>query len=365
MRRTLGVLGLAALWLVLAAGPAAADPPGPTNYRSVVTAVETPDGEPVDLDVEVLGGDAYLVLRAPAGAMIEVPGYDGEPYVRISADGLVEVNHRSPTHWFNEDRYGADVPEFADAAADPVWRALFDEGAFAWHEHRIHWMSPGAPPQVDTGAQRAQEVFDWEIPVLLDDEPVLIRGELTWHPGPPSWVPVAWLLGALGAAGVLVRRTHVPLAALAALVALPTGGAGVAMVVGQPPGADGDPFLVALPALALAVALVALRVRRREPTGLRARLLAAASAVPLLVWGVLQVGALTRPIVPEPLTGAMLRPVVAAALGLGAVGLLETARDALGAVPDRLEEAGAREETDVAPDPGTDEEVGGQRPSAT
>ena len=363
MRRTLGVLGLAALWLVLAAGPAAADPPGPTNYRSVVTAVETPDGEPVDLDVEVLGGDAYLVVRVPAGSVVEVPGYDDEPYVRISDDGLVEVNHRSPTHWFNEDRYGADVPEFADAGADPVWRVFFDEGVYAWHEHRIHWMSPGAPPQVDTGARQAQEVFDWEIPLLLDDEPVLIRGELTWHPGPPWWVPVLWLLAALGLAGVLVRRARVPVATLAAVVALPAGGAGVAMVVGQPPGADGDPFLVALPALALAVALVALRARRHEPTGVRARLLAAAAAVPLLVWGVLQVGALTRPIVPEPLTGAMLRPVVAAALGLGAVVLLETARDALGALPDRLEEAGTLDDPDdEVRDPGSGEEVEGPRP---
>jgi hypothetical protein len=360
MRRTLGALGLAALWLVLAAGPAAADPPGPTNYRSVVTVVETPDGEPVDLDVEVLGGDAYLVLAAPAGATVEVPGYDGEPYVRISPDGLVEVNHRSPTHWFNEDRYGADVPELADADAEPVWRVLFDEGVFAWHEHRIHWMSPGAPPQIDTGARHAQEVFDWEIPVLLDDEPVLIRGELAWHPGPPAWVPAAWLLGAMGVAGVLVRRTRAPLAALVAAVALPAGAAGVAMVVDQPPGADGDPFLVALPGLALAAALVALRVRRREPTELRARLLAAAAAVPLLVWGVLQVGALTRPIVPEPLTGAALRPVVAAALGLGAVALLETARTALGALPDRLEEAGAREEGDV--EHGAGDQVDGRRP---
>ena len=359
MRRTLGGLALAALWLVLSAGPAAADPPGPTNYRSVVTAVETPDGEPVDLDVEVLGGDAYLVLAAPAGATVEVPGYDGEPYVRISPDGLVEVNHRSPTHWFNEDRYGADVPELADADAEPVWRVFFDEGVYAWHEHRIHWMSPGAPPQVDTGARQSQEVFDWEIPILLDDEPVVIRGELVWHPGPPAWVPVLWLLGALGLAGVLVRRTPVPLAALAGVVALPAGAAGLIMVLDQPPGADGDPFLIALPALAVAVAVVALRVQRREPTGMRARLLAAAAAVPLLVWGVLQVGALTRPIVPEPLTGAMLRPVVAAALGLGAVALLETARDALGALPDRLEEAGAREAGDDVRRDG--EQVEGER----
>ena len=338
MRRMVVVLGLAATWLLLVAGPAVADPAGPTNYRSVVSAVETPEGESVDLDVEVLGGDAFLVVRSPRGTEVEVPGYDDEPYVRVSADGRVEVNHRSPTHWFNEERYGADVPEVADADATPVWRAVADDGVYAWHEHRIHWMSPGPPDQVDTSARQVQEVFDWEIPVLVDGEPVVIHGELAWHPGPPAWVPVAWLLAALAAATVLVRRIDVPVAWLAAGVSVPAGAAGIAMVTGQPPGGEGDPFLIVLPALALAAALVAVRVRRREPAGRRPRLLSAAATVPLLVWGVLQVGALTRPILPEPMSPVLLRPVVAAALGLGAVALLEVGRQALGAVPDPLDE---------------------------
>lgn len=346
MRRLLTVLGSAAALLALTAGPVAADPPGPTNYRSTVTAVETPEGEPVDLDVEVRGGDAFLVVRAPGGSEIEVPGYDGEPYVRISADGLVEVNHRSPTHWYNEDRYGAEVPETADADATPVWRAVADDGAYAWHDHRIHWMSPGPPQQVDTGARASQEVFDWEIPLLLDGEAVRARGELVWHPGPPAWVPVAWLLAALTLAGLLLRRARVPAATLVAVVSLPAGAAGIAQAVGQPPGGEAAPLPIVLPGVSLAAALVALWLRGREPEALRVRLLGAAAALPLLIWGVLQGGALTRPIVPEPLTGSLLRPVVAAALGLGAVALVEAGRDALGGLPDRLEAAGAGEDAE-------------------
>jgi hypothetical protein len=350
MRRSLTALALAAVWLLLAASPALADPAGPTNYRSVVTAVEDASSAAVDLDVEVLGGDAFLLVRVPAGRDLEVPGYDDEPYVRIRDDGRVEINHRSPTHWFNEDRYGADVPEVADAEATPVWRVVADEGAYAWHEHRIHWMSPGPPPQVDASAGQPQEVFDWEIPVLLDGEPVMIRGELTWLPGPPPWVPIAWVVTAIAAAALLLGRWRVPAWVPTVVVATAAAAAGIGMATGQPPGGEGDPFWAVLPGLALGGALVAGRLRSAAPAALRPRLLEAAATVPLLVWAVMLGGALTRPVVPEPLAAPLLRPVVAAALGLAAVALVEAGRAALGALPDPLDREPA-EESPAPPPP--------------
>ena len=84
--------------------PAAADSARPTNYRSEVTSIEPPNG---GVSADVVGGDAFLRIEAAPGVTVEVPGYEGEPYVRIGADGTVEVNRNSPSYWVNEDRFGA------------------------------------------------------------------------------------------------------------------------------------------------------------------------------------------------------------------------------------------------------------------
>lgn len=105
--------------LVAVDGPAWADPAAPTHYRSTVTDVRVdeldgrtsalePEVDPTTIDVAVMGGDAFMVVRA-AGRRVEIPGYDGEPYVRFHADGRVEVNERSPAHWLNDARYGGLV----------------------------------------------------------------------------------------------------------------------------------------------------------------------------------------------------------------------------------------------------------------
>jgi hypothetical protein len=73
---------------------APADAAAPTDYRSTIIAV-TPPTE--SIDVEVVGGDAFLQLTADPGAAVQVLGYRGEPYLRFRADGVVLENQRSPT----------------------------------------------------------------------------------------------------------------------------------------------------------------------------------------------------------------------------------------------------------------------------
>jgi hypothetical protein len=343
--RSAALLVLVAVLLALGAAPAFADPAGPTNYEAVVTAVETADGAQVDVEARTLGGDAFLVLSAPEGATVEVPGYDDEPYVRISEDGTVEVNHRSPTHWFNEDRYGAAVPEVADEDAEPVWRTVADDGTYAWHEHRIHWMSPSPPRQVDTGLAEPQHVFDWEIPVVVDGDEALVRGDLTWHPGPASWVPTALLIAAAVLAVGLVLGLGVPAAVLSLVGAVPALAAGILQVTGLPTGGEGDLFVAVLPGLAVLVGGGGLVLSRREPGSMRGSLIGASAGLPLLVWGVLQSGALTRPIVPEPLTAPVLRVIVALALACGAMGLALLAREGIRAMPDSLDAVSHEDET--------------------
>ncbi|MTV25181.1 hypothetical protein FTX61_07125 [Nitriliruptoraceae bacterium ZYF776] len=330
--RRLTVLALTALLLAGTALPAAADPARPTNFRSVVTEVEPAvDG----LTVEVLGGDAYVAVQAPAGTTLEVEGYEGEPYVRIGEDGTVERNEASPTRWLNDARYGAldvSVPPEASAAAPPRWEVVADGGEYAWHDHRVHWMSPELPPQIDTGRDEVQEVLAWELELALDGQPLVVRGELDWVPGPSAVVP--GLLGLLAVALGLVLGWRAagrgPL--VAAVGAVVAGVGGVAASAGLPAGADQDPVLVILPAVTLLLAGVGAWAVRNRP-GLAPRLVAALAGFPLGVWAVLQIGALTRPIVPTQLPTDLARVLVTVTLAVGIAALVGAARTLLTPAP--------------------------------
>ncbi len=74
------------------ASPAAADGTGPTRFESVIDDVE-PDLD--EVEVSIVGGDAFLQVAADDGTEVTIAGYDDEPYLRIDADGSV---------WQNDDR---------------------------------------------------------------------------------------------------------------------------------------------------------------------------------------------------------------------------------------------------------------------
>jgi hypothetical protein len=326
---------LALLFVVGWGAPAAADPAGPTHYDSRITGLDGADAGTLGVRFEVLGGDAFLVVRADPGTEVEVPGYEGEPYVRIGPDGTVEVNQRSPSRWINDDRYettGVDMPGDVDVEAPPRWEAVTTAGAYAWHDHRIHWMAPSLPGQVDPSAGTPQPVQTWAVPLTVDGQDVTLTGELVWLPGPSAAVPVGVLALAVvaGLALAWARPSWVPgVIGGASLLGL---GAGVAANVGLPPGADGERFLAVLPVLAFAVLAGGLLVARRDAAGaVRGRLIAAAAGIPLLVWAIIQTGALTRPIVPGALPAAAVRVTVGIAVAAGIAGLATALRTALAA----------------------------------
>jgi hypothetical protein len=304
------------------ATPAAADPPGPTDYRSTVTAIEPAVG---GLRAEVVGGDAFLELRVGDGHEVEVEGYGGEPYLRFRADGTVERNRHSEATYLNDDRQGAvDLPPQADNEADPDWERVADGGRYAWHDHRIHWMGSGAPPGVEPG----ELVQDWAVPMSVDGAAVEVRGELV-RAGSVSAVP--WLaLAAAGAAAVTVfglrraRATGGRTCSVAAVAAVAAVGA---LVVGwgqyavAPAGSGADPLLVAVPVAGVLLGVVAVgcaagvagqagRSGRVGPTAT----LAAAAAV--IGWAVLRLDVLWTPVLPTELPAGVDRAVTALALGL-------------------------------------------------
>ncbi len=324
MRRLVTVVALALL-AVLPAGVAFADPAGPTNYRTVITDIR-PAVEGVAL--EVYGGDSFLVLTVDPGVEVLVYGYahdpdEGvlDPYLRFSADGTVEANRRSPSRWLNEDRYAAvEQPDFADPTAPPDWEVVGSGGTYAWHDHRIHWMSPALPPTIDPNGS-VQQVYPEEqlVPFQVDGTEIEAAIILQWQPSPSPlpWVAIA-LVAAAFVAGVARRgmRTAAALVGAASVVALAVA---LGAVLGTPPGVGWTLPPVLLPVVALAAAGVALT--REEDV---ARWILGASALPLIAWAIGQAGALTSPIVPSSVHVVGIRMAVALSAGVG-VGVIVSA----------------------------------------
>lgn len=180
---------------------------GNPNFESRLDGLARPvEG----LRVEVLDYDDSLQLVNRSGETVVVYGYEGEPYARIRGDGTVEVNANSPAAYLNEDRFAAvRLPARADPEAAPQWKQVGDDGVFAWHDHRIHWMAAGTPPQVEDEGERT-EVFDYRVPIAVAGERDAIAGTLFWvGAGGGSKLPLL-IAGAaivlVGGAAVLILR---------------------------------------------------------------------------------------------------------------------------------------------------------------
>lgn len=186
---------------------------GDPNYRSELSGV-SPADLAEGLAFSVGNYDDFIALSNRSGVPVLIEGYRGEPYLRFLADGTVQANTRSPAWFANRDRYGETaVPNRADPDAKPRWTTVSEEGRYAWHDHRSHWMGQGDPPQVGDRSERT-EIFDYSIPILVGGRSAELEGTLYWvgsGGGPPVW-PFILLGGiAVGGAGwVLIRRRRDP-----------------------------------------------------------------------------------------------------------------------------------------------------------
>lgn len=301
---------LSMVLLVGGAGPAFADPAQPTNYSSVVTSVEP---QPAGVALEVTGGDAFLSIAVAAGHTVEVPGYFGEPYLRVDAEQSVWLNSRSPARYINRDRYGlSDVPDFADAAAEPDWELVGSSGRFAWHDHRIHWMSTDLPPSV--GGDRVEIVFPWSLTILIDGAETEVRGELLWFPSTSPAGPI--LTGIAGLLPLLLWRSG--RIRPVAIVAAATGAVALVVAVAQfraTPGFDrGAPIDTVIPAVSIVVAVIALWL---ASNAIRAWAAAGFSGIALTWWAWGAAATLTAPILPSTLPAGLERTAVALAGWIG------------------------------------------------
>jgi hypothetical protein len=193
---------LGALLLLVLLAPSAVAHTGDPSFRSEVKHVRP---EVPGLAIEVLNYDDRLLLTNRTGRTVLVRGYEGEPYVRIRAAGIVEVNKRAPTFYLNEDRYAqVNVPSQASERASPLWETVGKNGRYEWHDHRIHWMSKDRPPKVKDEDKPAK-ILDWSVPIVVGSKPARIAGALRWEPADSGIPPAALIaLGGLAAASLLL-----------------------------------------------------------------------------------------------------------------------------------------------------------------
>lgn len=308
---------LAAVALVLAvAGPAAADPPGPTDYRSTVVGLEPDAGGAIG--ARLIGGDSFFELTVAVGTEVTVLGYQGEPFVRFAADGTVERNERSPSRWLNDDRFGdRPVPPEATADAEPDWRPVASGGTYAWHDHRAHWMSPTHPP----GAEPGDTVLEAVIPLLVNggQVEVVVRSVLLAAPSPvPAVLGVVLATAGLALAVLVLRRPW-------AVPALAVGWAVLALVVGgwaylSVPRVTGpSPTLWVGPVVAVVTLGAAVALGDRGPRARVARLLCLLlGGYELVWWSWTRRTALSRSLIPSDAPAPLDRAVLAGAAVTGA-----------------------------------------------
>lgn len=199
----------AAIVALAALVPAASAHTGNPNYQSQITNTS---GLPAGVSVEIINRDDSLQLVNRGKQDIVVLGYEDEPYVRLTANGEVSVNQNSKATFINEDRQGlTKVPAGVDSGAAPEWKLIDKSGRYIWHDHRIHWMGAGTPPQVKDTAVRAK-VFDWKITMTAGGRPALVSGVLHWTPDEKGGAPTAAIVGfallLIASAAIVVRSAR-------------------------------------------------------------------------------------------------------------------------------------------------------------
>ena len=180
---------------------------GNPHYRSVVKKVSP---AVPGVQVSVLNFDDRLLLHNTSGKDITIFDYQNKPYAQVLGDGTVKVNTASEAYYLNEDRLGQTaVPP--NLPPTPRWKQLSRSGRFEWHDHRMHWMGTGDPPQLKDKSVKTK-IDDWTVPVEIGGQKGTIAGTLTWVPLDQGSLPLgaifafAALLIVLSLAVFVIRR---------------------------------------------------------------------------------------------------------------------------------------------------------------
>ena len=203
-----------ACWIAALCALSAFAPPAAAEEAGLVSELRETKPAVSGLELQVSGGDRFLLLENGTGKEVVVMGYEDEPYLRFRPNRVVEENVRSPSKYANADRYAlTPLPPQANSGAAPRWRTVSRDGSHRWFDHRIHSMDRGTPPQVKDEGVRTK-IFDWSVPMTVGGAQVRALGTLEWVPaessGTSAGVVVAIVAGAVlllaALAYLLVRR---------------------------------------------------------------------------------------------------------------------------------------------------------------
>jgi len=184
----------------------------PSNWRSTIGGVQ-PAAK--NLRVSLGDGAQRLSVSVTGATQVEVLGYDGEPFLRLSGDGAW-LNERSTTTWSVAGARVLPASGLSERAA-PRWKKVSDTGTWRWHDARTHWPGYAPPPPVQEHPDRRQQVGVWTLPILVAGHPGAITGRIDWIPGPNPAPGTVFLLVPLLA---LIGAGFVPFWRLAAVAAL-------------------------------------------------------------------------------------------------------------------------------------------------
>ncbi len=307
-RRWVMSLLVGSLMVFGSAAPAAADPPGPTDYQSSIAAVVPPVA---GVEATMIGGDAFLQIKVDPGIHVVVLGYRGEPYVQFLPDGTVEENQVSPSTYLNEDRYAeTEIPDEASYDAEPQWEVVATNGRWAWHDHRTHWMNPARP----LGSEPGDQILEAVVPLVVDETDVSVTVVSVWQEAPS---PLAGIAGAIAGLALLIGlvvwlgrgRGATVAVATTALVALVMGWWQVTSVPNE---TGPSALLYLLPAAALVLSGTGLLLWRD-----RMATLGFVAAFPLAMWGFVKRDGIVRAIIPTNAPLPLDRAVTATAIVVG------------------------------------------------
>ena len=145
---------------------------------------------------------------------VVVIGYQDEPYLRVGADGTVQVNDRSPARWLNEKRLAdVPVPPSADPTAPPAWRTIGHGGErlLARPPHALDGHRPSPTRPCGTGRCRCGSTTapspSRAATRYVTPPPIWLVVGASPRPSPCSPRSVAWSRVAL--AGAVVGPTGV------------------------------------------------------------------------------------------------------------------------------------------------------------
>jgi hypothetical protein len=301
---------LAGLLVVAAPATVHADAAGPSDWRSEIVSV-TPATDAVTVTIE--GGDAFVRIAVDPGHAVVVEGYADEPYLWTDGDGVVHENQRSPATYYNQNRSGvAELPPQADPAAEPDWKVVGDDGAWAWHDHRAHWMGGSPPPGMSAGDSLTETV----VPISVDGVATEITVLTTLIGSPPLWPAVVGAVVGLALVGLtLMPRRSLPVPLAIVPVAAAATIIGLIQYRSLPP-ETGPRLIWWVPPLIAAVCGLALSVAHRASVLVRSGLVLI-SASQLLLWGWTRRTGITRAVLPTSAPFWLDRMVTAAALAAG------------------------------------------------